>query len=98
MLIKGEVWLVGSHISPLPSASTHVNTKPDNNRKLLLTAKELKHLIGSIERKGNTLVPLDLHWKKHLVKVSIALAKGKSHLIKEKIVKKEIGKENNQDY
>lgn len=74
---KGEAFLINAHISPLKTASTHVDVLPDRSRKLLLNQKELDKLIGSVERKGYTIVPLNLHWKKNKVKVDIALAKGK---------------------
>lgn len=77
ILKNAEAVLLGSHISPLVSASTHVKADPTRNRKLLLTHRELKHLIGSVQRKGYTIVPLKLYWKKNLVKLEIALAKGK---------------------
>lgn len=78
VLIKnGEAWLFGAHISPLTSASTHVKTDPVRTRKLLLNHMELKKLIGSTKEKGYAIVPLAMFWKKHLVKVQIALAKGK---------------------
>lgn len=73
----GEVWLIGTHISPLPSASTHVSPDPTRTRKLLLHREEINKLIGKIEQKGYTLVPLNLHWKNSLVKCEIGLAKGK---------------------
>jgi SsrA-binding protein len=74
---KGEVWLLGCHISPLPTASTHVRPDPVRTRKLLLHAEEIKRLIGKVERAGYTLVPLDLHYAKGRIKVEIGLAKGK---------------------
>lgn len=74
---RGEAWLFGAHISPLNSASTHVKTDPIRLRKLLLNAKELKKLIGNIQQKGLTVVPLKLYWKGQRVKLEIALAKGK---------------------
>lgn len=76
-LKKGEVWLIGCHISPLPTASTHVKPDPTRTRKLLLHADEIKRLIGKVERAGYTLVPLDLHYKKGRIKLEIGLAKGK---------------------
>lgn len=74
---KGEVWLLGCHISPLPTASTHVKPDPTRTRKLLLHAVEIKRLIGKVERAGYTLVPLDLHYSKGRIKAEIGLAKGK---------------------
>jgi SsrA-binding protein len=77
VLKGGEAWLLGSHISPLASASTHVDTDPVRTRKLLLHAQELSKLIGHVERKGYTLVPLNLYWKKGRAKLEIGLARGK---------------------
>jgi SsrA-binding protein len=76
-LKKGEVWLIGCHVSPLPTASTHVKPDPTRSRKLLLHADEIKRLIGKVERAGYTLVPLDLHYRKGRIKLEIGLAKGK---------------------
>lgn len=73
----GEAWLVGAHISPLATVSTHITADPTRSRKLLLHAKELNKLIGAVQRKGYTLIPLNLHWKRGRVKLEIALAKGK---------------------
>ncbi len=77
LLKKGEAWLIGCHISPLLSASTHIRAEPTRTRKLLLHHKELKSLIGLIERKGYTLIPLSLYWSKGRAKLDIGLAKGK---------------------
>jgi SsrA-binding protein len=76
---KGEAWLHGAHISPLLSASTHIH--PDNirRRKLLLNRIELNRLIGAVDRKGYTIVPVAMYWKKGRAKLEIALAKGKQH-------------------
>lgn len=74
---NGELFLIGSHISPLPSASTHIHPDPVRKRKLLLHRQEIGKLIGSVERKGYTLVPLSLYWKKGKAKIEIGLAKGK---------------------
>ncbi len=77
-LIKGgEAWLFGAHISPLSTASTHIQPDPLRNRKLLLHAEELRKLIGAVERKGYTLIPLALYWKRGRAKLEVALAKGK---------------------
>ena len=73
----GELWLFGAHISPLSSASTHVKADPVRTRKLLVHRRELHRLIGAVERKGYTLVPLRMYWKRGKAKVEIALAKGK---------------------
>ena len=77
ILRNGEGWLIGAHITPLISASTHVNTDPSRTRKLLLHRRELDHLQGLVERRGYTLVPLDLHWSKGKAKLALGLAKGK---------------------
>ena len=74
---NGELFLIGSHISPLLAASTHLIPDPVRTRKLLLHAREISELVGSVERAGYTLVPLDLHFKKGLIKLEIGLAKGK---------------------
>ena len=73
----GEVFLIGCHISPLISASTHVTADPTRTRKLLLHAEEIAALIGKVERAGYTLVPLDLHLTRGRVKLAVGLAKGK---------------------
>jgi len=72
-----EAWLLGAHISPLPSVSTHKLADPTRTRKLLLHRKELARLIGAVDRKGYTLVPLSMYWKKGRAKLEIGLAKGK---------------------
>lgn len=77
LLKNSEAWLIGTHITPLNTTSTHVKAIPDRTRKLLLKRQELNKLIGYVERQGYTLIPLDLHWYKNRVKVNIALAKGK---------------------
>lgn len=74
---KGEVFLFGAHISPLPTASTHVSPDPVRTRKLLLNAEEIKKLIGKVERAGYTLVPLNLHYTRGRIKCDIGLGKGK---------------------
>lgn len=76
-LKNGEAWLLGAHISPLTSASTHVEPDPTRTRKLLLHRQQLSRLIGHVERKGYTLVPLALYWSKGRAKLEIGLAKGK---------------------
>lgn len=73
----GEAFLTGCHISPLASASTHVTADPVRTRKLLLNRSELEGLIGGTERKGYTLIPLELYWKNGRAKLQIGLAKGK---------------------
>ena len=73
----GELFLIGCHISPLPTASTHVTPDPTRTRKLLLHAAEISKLIGSVERAGYTLLPLDMHYSRGRIKLEIGLAKGK---------------------
>ena len=78
VLVKdNELWWFGGHITPLASASTHVKTDPTRTRKLLMHRREIDRLIGQVERKGYTLVPLALYWKKGRAKLDIGLAKGK---------------------
>lgn len=73
----GEAWLLGAHVNPLPTASTHIHPDPTRTRKLLLKREELDRLIGAVERKGYTLVALALYWKRGRAKLEIGLAKGK---------------------
>jgi SsrA-binding protein len=77
VLRNEEVYLIGSHITPLLAASTHVQPDPTRTRKLLLHGEEIRRLIGKVERAGHTLVPLDLHYSRGRVKLAIGLAKGK---------------------
>jgi SsrA-binding protein len=72
-----EVFLIGAHISPLATASTHINPDPVRTRKLLLHAEEIRRLIGKVDQAGYTLVPLNLHYAKGRIKLEIGLAKGK---------------------
>lgn len=74
---RGEGFLIGAHIAPLASASTHVQANPTRSRKLLLHREELNKLIGAVERRGYTLVPLSLYWKRGRAKIEIGLARGK---------------------
>lgn len=74
---RGEAWLLGSIIIPLPTASTHIVPDPSRTRKLLLHNKELAQLIGAVERKGYTIVPLSMYWKSGKAKIEIGLARGK---------------------
>ena len=73
----GEAFLFGAHISALSSASSHVVADPIRTRKLLLNRSELNGLIGAVERRGYTLIPLELYWKNGRAKLQIGLAKGK---------------------
>lgn len=77
VLKKEEVFLIGCHISPLPTASTHIHPDPVRTRKLLLHAHEIRKLIGKVKEAGYTLMPLNLHFSKGRVKLEIGLAKGK---------------------
>lgn len=74
---KGEAYLIGAIITPLSTTSTHYQADQTRTRKLLLHKQELNKLIGQVERKGYTIVPLALYWKKNIVKIKIALGKGK---------------------
>jgi SsrA-binding protein len=74
---NGAVWLIGCHISPLTTASTHIHPDPTRSRKLLLHAEEVRRLIGKVERAGYTLMPLNMHFTKGRIKLEIGLAKGK---------------------
>ena len=83
VIMKGaEPFVIGMHISALPTASTHVHADPVRTRKLLLNAEEIRKLIGKVEQRGYTLVPLDLHYSKGRVKLQIGLAKGKKQFDK----------------
>jgi SsrA-binding protein len=94
MVENGEVFLVGAHISALPSASTHVETNPTRRRKLLLHREQIKKLIGAVERRGYTLVPLELYWQRGRAKLEIGLARGKqAHDKRESIKKRETDRE-----
>ena len=77
ILKNAEPFIIGMHVSALPTASTHVKPDPTRSRKLLLNADEIAKLIGKVEQRGYTLVPLDLHYTKGRVKLEIGLAKGK---------------------
>lgn len=77
LIRDAEAYLFGAHIAPLKTASTHVQPDPTRTRKLLLHRRELDRLIGAVERKGYTLVPLAAYWKRGRAKLEIGLAKGK---------------------
>lgn len=92
---NGEVWLYNVHISPHSTASQTFNHEPRRTRKLLLHTKEIRTLIGKVEQKGLTLVPLNLHLKRGWVKVTLGLARGKKlhdkrEDLKQKQAKREI--------
>jgi SsrA-binding protein len=84
---NGELMLIGAHISPLSTASTHVHPDPTRTRRLLLHREEINRLIGKVERAGYTLTPLDLHYSKGRVKLAIGLAKGKKQHDKRAAIK-----------
>jgi SsrA-binding protein len=77
ILRDGEIWLLGSHITPLNTASTHKHADPSRTRKLLLHRGEIDRLTGLVERQGYTLVPLELYWKRGKANAAVGLAKGK---------------------
>ena len=78
VIIKGaELFLIGMHITPLTTASTHNKHDPTRTRKLLLKRREIDHLVGAVERKGYTLIPLSMYWKNGRAKLEIGLARGK---------------------
>lgn len=77
LLKDGEAWLIGAHISPLSTTSTHVIADPTRLRKLLLHRRQIDSLIGAVDRKGYTLVPLSVYWKNGRAKLEIGLARGK---------------------
>jgi SsrA-binding protein len=84
----GALYLIGAHISPLPEASTHVKPDPLRTRKLLLKQEEIKRLIGKVEQRGHTLVPLDMHYKNGRIKLEIGLGRGKQKADKRETEKK----------
>jgi SsrA-binding protein len=73
----GELFIIGMHISPLPTASTHIRPDATRSRKLLLKAEEISKLIGKVEQRGYALVPLNLHYKNGRIKLDFALGRGK---------------------
>ncbi len=77
MLKEGEIWLIGAHISPLNTASTHIKPKPARTRKLLAHRNEIDRLLGMVERKGFTLIALSAHWSRGRAKLKIGIARGK---------------------
>jgi SsrA-binding protein len=87
ILKQSEAWLIGMHISPLQTTSTHALADPLRTRKLLLHKKELNTLIGAVQRKGYTLASLSLYWKKNRIKIEIGLAKGKKEYDKRQTLK-----------
>jgi len=89
---NGELFLIGCRITALRTASTHVNPETDRTRKLLLQKAEIRRLVGKVEQRGYTLVPLNLHFRNGWVKAEIALAKGKAEHDKRDSVKEREGK------
>ena len=85
---NGEILLIGAHVTPLSTASTHVHADPTRTRKLLMHRKEINRLVGQVERAGYTLVPIDLHYSKGRIKLEIGLAKGKKQFDKRESEKK----------
>ena len=89
---NGELFVIGCQINPLNTASSHINPDAVRTKKLLLHKEEIKRLIGKVEQKGYTLVPLNLHWKAGKIKCEIALAKGKAEHDKRDTIKDREGK------
>jgi SsrA-binding protein len=88
VIVKGgEIVLLGAHVTPLPTASTHIRPDPTRTRKLLLHRPEINRLIGKVERAGYTLTPLDLHYSKGRIKLEIGLARGKKQYDKRATLK-----------
>jgi len=87
LLQGGEAFLLGCNITPLPTASTHVTPDPQRTRKLLLHKKEIARLIGAVQQKGQTCIPVALYWKNNRVKCEIALATGKKEHDKRATIK-----------
>jgi SsrA-binding protein len=88
----GELFVIGCQINPLRSASTHIHPDAVRTKKLLLHKEQIRRLIGKVDQKGYTLVPLNLHWKAGKVKCEIALAKGKAEHDKRETIKDREGK------
>ncbi len=89
---NGELFLLGCQINPLRTASTHVNPDAVRTKKLLMKKDDIRRLIGKVDQKGYTLVPLNLHWKNGKIKCEIALAKGKAEHDKRDTIKEREGK------
>ncbi len=77
MIKNGEIWLTGAHISPLNTASTHINPDATRSRKLLAHRREIDRILGLVERKGYTLVALSAYWSRGRAKLKLGIAKGK---------------------
>jgi SsrA-binding protein len=89
---NGELFIIGLQIQPLGTASTHISPDRQRTKKLLMHREEIKRLIGKVEQKGYTLVPINLHWKNGKVKCEVALAKGKAEHDKRDTIKDREGK------
>jgi SsrA-binding protein len=89
---EGELFLIGCQINPLKTASTHVNPEAARTKKLLLHKEQIRRLVGKVEQRGYTLVPLNLHWKTGKVKCEVALGKGKAEHDKRSTIKDREGK------
>lgn len=87
ILKHAEAWLIGAHITPLKTASTHIDPDPTRSRKLLLNRKEINKLFTAKDREGYTIVPIDLHWFHNRVKIQIGIAKGKKQHDKRAAIK-----------
>ena len=88
ILRNGAFWLLNAHISALPTASTHITPDPIRTRKLLLKDEEIGRLVGKVEQRGYTVIPLDIHYKNGRIKLEIGLAKGKQKADKRDTEKK----------
>ena len=84
----GEAWLIGAHFSPLPNVAEYIKADPKRPRKLLLNKSEIEKFFGAVQKRGLTMIPLDLHWHKNNVKVEIAFAKGKKMQDKRETIKR----------
>jgi len=84
---NNEIYLLGAHMSPLPSASTHIDPEPTRTRKLLMHRDQIDRLAGKVQQQGYTLVPLSMYWKNGRAKLKIALAKGKKQHDKRAAIK-----------
>ncbi len=84
---NGELYLLGAHLTPLNSASTHINPNPVRERKLLMKRYEISRLIGQVERAGYTLAPLELYWMRGRAKLKVGLARGKKQHDKRETIK-----------
>lgn len=85
---SGEAWLIGAHFSPLPNVPHYIKPDPKRSRKLLLHKYEITKLFGTVQEKGLTIVPLDLHWNKNRIKTEISLVKGKKNFDKRETIKR----------